>query len=126
MLVETALGDEHCDQQSFDNGTEQVAAAELFDREPQRCSGADQEDHRDDAAVTARRLAAGLTVQFAVEERNRAAGEHDRMLDTTEHCWHVAKYPVDCEAGDEQEQSIGAGGRHRALRPRRESGRGDQ
>jgi hypothetical protein len=78
LLVETALGDEHSDQQSLSDGTERVAMADPFDRKPQRRRGADQEDHRDDAAAAARDLATSFAIELAVKERDGTAANTTR------------------------------------------------
>ena len=58
MLVKAALGDEHGNQQGFDDGTEQMPAAHSLDRKTGCRRGADQQDHGDDPAIAARGLAA--------------------------------------------------------------------
>jgi hypothetical protein len=124
VFVQAALGDDHRDQQGFNASTEQTATAEPLDHEPRRTT--DQQHHSYDAADAARDLAASLAVQFAVEESNRAAREHNRMGDMAKDRRHVAEQCVDRQAGDEQEQSIGIGRGYHALRGRRRSASGEQ
>ena len=89
--------------------------AQPLDREPQRRCGANQQDDRDDAAATARGVAARLAIELAIEERNGAAGKHDRMSDAAEDRRHVAVHRIDGEPGDEQQQRVDAGRRHGAV-----------
>ena len=126
VFLQAALGDGHCDQHSFNDRPELMAMAEPLDHEPQRRCTADQQNHRYDAAVAARDLAASIAVQFAVEESNRAAREQNRMGNMAKDRRHVAEQRVDRETGDEQEQSIGTGRGYHALRRRRSSARGEQ
>src|SRR5262249_9752588 len=46
VFVQAALSDDHCDQQGFDDSTEQMATAESLDHEPQRRGAADQQNYR--------------------------------------------------------------------------------
>ena len=112
MLVEAALRNEHGDQDGFDYGAYQAAAADSFDDQPDQRRPADQHEDRHDATLAARRLAAGFTVELAVEECDRAAGEDDGMRDVTKDCRHVAEQRVDDEPRDEQQQRVGRQRRH--------------
>ena len=112
MLVETALRDQYGDQDSFDRGADQAAAACPLDHQPEQRRAANQHDHRHDAAFPAGGLAAGLAVELAVEEGDRASGEDHGMRDMAEDRRHVAEHGVDDEACDEQQQRIGNQRRH--------------
>ena len=74
MAGQAALGDEYSSQQGFSDGTEQMAMAEPFDREPWRRPGADQEDHRYDAVAAARDFAASFAIELALKEGDGTAG----------------------------------------------------
>jgi hypothetical protein len=117
MLVETALGDEHSDQQGFSDGSEQVAATEPFDREPQRRRDADLEDRRDDAASVARDVASSFAIELAIKERDGLCGERSPAYRRTIRPSRDRRRPKPVDLHPRH---------HRVLRCRRETGRHKQ
>ena len=122
MLVKAALRDEHGDQQSFDDGAEQIPAARSLDGKPDRCRGPDQQYDDNDPAVPARAFAAILAVELAIEKSDRATRDDHRMVDVAEDRRHVTEQRIDDEAGHEQQHWIDADRHHCAVKLRRRSG----
>ncbi len=115
MLVEAALSDEHGDQDGFHRSAGQASSAYALDRQSERRRAADQHDDRDGATFAARGFAANLAVEFAVEERDRTAGENDRMRNMAEDGRHIAEECIKSEAADQDQQGVDTCGRHHPV-----------
>jgi len=109
------LGNQHRDQEALDGRAEQAASAEPLERKPEHRRHADQHDHRDDAPVAPRGLAADFAIEPAVKERDGAAGQHHGMWDLAEDCRHIAEQRIYSEAADHEQQGVGTGPHHYAI-----------
>ena len=123
MLVKAALGDEHGNQQGFEDGTEQMPAAHSLDRKTGCRRGTDHHYHGDDPAIATRGFAAVVAIELAIEKRDRATRDDDRMVYVAENRRHVAEERIDDKACDQHQQRIDANRHHHAVNPRRQSGR---
>src|SRR5215472_2621148 len=95
VLVQTSLRDEHADQYRFERRSYETAATDSLDDQAEQRGTADQHDNRDDAALATRGFAPAFTVELAIEERDRAAGDNDGMRDMPENRRHVAEHRID-------------------------------
>src|SRR5215469_15136993 len=77
VFIQTALRDEHADQHRFERSSDETTAAEPLDDQADQRDTADQHDNRDNAARATRGVAPAVTVELAIEERDRAAGDND-------------------------------------------------
>ena len=106
MFIEPALRQEDADNECLDERAEHTAAAQPLDPGADRRRHADQHDDRDNAALAPNPVAAARAVELAVEERDRVAGEHDRVRHMREHCRQIAEQRIDRETDQQQQQHI--------------------
>ncbi len=94
------------DGQRLDRGTDDAAATHPLQTPAEPAGTADQYDNGGDAALAAAPFAAARPVELAVEKRDGAAGQRDRVRDTREEGRHVTKHRVDHNAGEQQQQRV--------------------
>ena len=90
----------------LNQGAERPPAAHRLDNPADCHGGPDQRDHGQNAALAARLLGPSRPVQLALEMRNRAPGEHDRMRQKAKYHRQVAEQRIKRQTGEQQQQRI--------------------
>src|SRR5216683_3025469 len=113
MLEETALRHQHGNDEELDEPADSDRAAQAIEQKSGERGGADQHHDGEDAARAARRLAALLAVEPAIEPGDRPTDEHHRMRQAAKDARRVADAGVEQQRSKENEQRTG---RQRRLR----------